>query len=180
LKWVIGKGINLGVFGQKAKTQYFPNRGGTNLIDGRALGFMDVLDAAGNVIFPAEAFLYGGRPSIVIPDDLPQYMFRPSNPEYQVGLNTSWESKSRFGINFSGNYNSDVCAARLCLTKIPAVTVLNAGMHKSVGNWDFKVDVTNLTDKHYYRPRQLNGSAELLVTAMPLRRTNITAKYTFK
>lgn len=180
LKWVVGKGVNLGIFGQKSTTEYLLDNGGTNLISASALGFMDVLNADGSVLFPAEAFLYGGRASIVIPAGMEQYKVRPSNPEYQYGFNGSFESKSKFGINFSINYTSDVCSARLCLTEIPAVTIYNAGLHQGIGNWDFKVDVTNLTNESYYRPRQLNGSAEMLLTAMPTRRTNVTAKYSFR
>lgn len=180
IRWVITRGLNMALFGQKMTSEYVPNVASTELIDGRYLGFQDVLDANGNVIYPAEAFVYGGRASIQIPADLPAYKMKPSNPEYQVGLNLSYDSKSAFGVNLSANYNSDVCAARLCLTKMPAVTIYNAGMHKSRGNWDFKLDVTNLTDQHYYRPRQYNGSAGLLITAMPLRRFNATVKYNFK
>jgi hypothetical protein len=43
-----------------------------------------------------------------------------------------------------------------------------------------KFDVTNLSDESYYRPRQLNASAEQLLTAMPGRRFSITAKMNFK
>lgn len=180
IKWVIARGLNVGLFGIKETTEYLFDNGGTNLIDARTLGFQDVLNPDGSVLYPAEAFLYGGRPSIVIPAGLPQYKMRPSNPEYQVGMNASWELESKWGFNVSANYNSHVCAARLCLTDIPSVTVVNAGVHKAIGNWDLKLDVTNLTNEYFYRPRQLNGSAELLVTAMPLRRTNLTAKYSFK
>jgi iron complex outermembrane receptor protein len=180
LRWVIARGLNLALFGQKETTEYTPNIGGTELVDGRALGFMDVLDANGNVLFPAEGFLYGGRASIQIPNDLPAYKMKPSNPEYQVGLNLSYDSRTNLGVNISANYNSDVCAARLCFVKMPAVTILNAGAHKAHGAWDFKMDVTNITNKNYYRPRQYNGSAGELITAMPLRRFNFTVKYGFK
>lgn len=180
IRWLITRGFNLALFGQQETSEYVPNYTSTELIDGRTMGFMDVLDAAGNVIYPAEAFLYGGRASITIPADLPAYKMKPSNPEYQVGLNLSYDTRSALGVNFSANYNSDVCAARLCIVKMPAVTIFNAGAHKTVGNWDFKLDATNLANKHYYRPRQYNGSAGQLITAMPLRRLNLTVKYNFK
>jgi iron complex outermembrane receptor protein len=180
IRWLITKGMTLALFGQQETTKYSPNIGGQELLDGRAMGFMDIVDASGNVIYPAEAFMYGGRPSIQIPDDLPQYLYKPSNPEYQVGLNFSYDMPSGFGFTFSANYTSEVCAARLCVVEVPEVTVLNAGVRKKFGNWDIKVDATNLTDEYAYRPRQYNGSAGLLVTAMPLARYNLTARFNFK
>jgi outer membrane receptor protein involved in Fe transport len=180
IRWLVAKGLNVSLFGQQETTKYNPNIGGTELIDGRYMGFMDVKDAAGNVIYPAEAFMYGGRPSIQIPNDLPQYLMKPSNPEYQVGLNLSYDMPSGFGFNVSGNYNSDVCSARLCVVKMPAVTFVNAGVHKTFRNWTIKVDASNLTNEHAYRPRQYNGSAGELITAMPLARYNLTARFNFK
>jgi outer membrane receptor protein involved in Fe transport len=180
IRWLVTKGMTVALFGQQETTKFTPNKGGQELLDGRAMGFMDIVDAAGNVIYPAEAFLYGGRPSIQIPDDLPQYLIKPSNPEYQVGLNFSYDMPSGLGFTFSANYTSDVCTARLCLVKVPEVTVLNAGIRKKLRNWDFKLDATNLTNEYAYRPRQYNGSAGQLITAMPLARYNFTARFNFK
>jgi outer membrane receptor protein involved in Fe transport len=180
IRWLVMRGLNIALFGQQETTEYGPNIGGTELIDGRFMGFMDVKDAAGNVIFPAEAFLYGGRPSIQIPDNLPQYLMKPSNPEYQVGLNVSYDTPFGIGMTLSANYNSDVCAARLCVVKMPAVTIVNAGLRKTFRNWDIKLDATNLTNEHAYRPRQYNGSAGELITAMPMARYNLTARFNFK
>ncbi len=180
IRWMIMRGLNVALFGQQETTQYSPNIGGTELIDGRFMGFSDVKDAAGNVIYPAEAFMYGGRPSIQIPDNLPQYLLKPSNPEYQVGLNISYDMPFGFGLTASANYNSDVCSARLCVVKMPAVTIVNAGLHKTFRSWDVKFDVTNLTNEHAYRPRQYNGSAGELITAMPLSRYNVTTRFNFK
>ena len=180
IRWMITKGLNVALFGQKETTKYTPNIGGQELIDGRFMGFMDITDAAGNVIYPAEAFMYGGRPSIQIPDNLPQYLYKPSNPEYQVGLNVSYDMPWGLGATFSANYNSDVCSARLCVVKMPAVTIYNAGIRKAFRNWEIKLDATNFTNEHAYRPRQYNGSAGELITAMPLARYNFTARFNFK
>jgi outer membrane receptor protein involved in Fe transport len=180
IRWLVTKGMTVALFGQQETTRFNPNRGGEELLDGRAMGFMDIVDAAGNVIYPAEAFLYGGRPSIAIPNDLPQYLIKPSNLEYQIGLNFSYDMPSGLGFTFSANYTSDVCTARLCLVKVPEVTVLNAGIRKKLRNWDFKLDATNLTNEYAYRPRQYNGSAGQLITAMPLARYNFTARFNFK
>jgi iron complex outermembrane recepter protein len=180
IRWLVTKGLTVALFGQQETTKFSPNIGGNELLDGRAMGFMDILDADGNVLYPAEAFLYGGRPSIAIPDDLPQYLMKPSNPEYQVGFNFSYDMTSGLGFTLSANYTSEACTARLCLVEVPEVTILNAGIRKKFRNWDFKFDATNLTNEHAYRPRQYNGSAGQLITAMPLARYNLTARFNFK
>jgi len=180
IRWLVTRGLQVALFGQQEETRYSPNIGGQELLDGRAMGFTDVLDANGNVIYPAEAFLYGGRPSIQIPNDLPEYLIKPSNPEYQGGFNLSYDTPWKFGFTFSANYTSDVCTARLCLVEVPAVTIINAGIRKSFRNWDIKFDATNITNEYAYRPRQYNGSAGQLITAMPLARYNITARFNFK
>jgi iron complex outermembrane receptor protein len=180
IRWMVIKGLNFALFGAKQRTRFAPNIGGQELIDGRFMGFVDVTDAQGNVIYPAEAFLYGGRPSIQIPDNLPQYLYKPSTPEYQLGLNLSYDMTSGFGVNVSANYNSAVCAAKLCVVKMPSITTLNAGLHQTIGGFDLKLDATNITNESAYRPRQYNGSAGQLITAMPYRRINATVRYTFK
>jgi iron complex outermembrane recepter protein len=149
--------MQLALFGQQQETMYNPNIGGQELIDGRAMGFMDILDANGNVLYPAEAFLYGGRPSIQIPDNLPEYLIKPSNPEYQVGLNFSYDLPPQWGG-----------------------WGITTSVSKRFGSWDIKLDATNLTNEHAYRPRQYNGSAGQLITAMPLARYNLTARFNFK
>ena len=55
--------------------------------------------------------------------------------------------------------------------EVPEVTILNAGHAQEFGSWDIKLDATNLTNEHAYRPRQYNGSAGQLITAMPLAAT---------
>ena len=75
---------------------------------------------------------------------------------------------------------SDVCGGRICIVELPSVTTANLGLFKSINNWDLKFDVTNLTNEEYYRPRQYNTSADMLYTALPLRRYSFTAKMNFK
>ncbi len=54
------------LYGLRQKTRYLYNLGGNVLVDARTLGFRDVVDpVTGAVIYPAEAFLYGGRAFLV-------------------------------------------------------------------------------------------------------------------
>src|SRR5262249_31669947 len=58
---------------------------GTNVdVSGRDLGFQDIVDpSTGKVIFPAEAFLYGGRPQLVLPTGTWAFTDRTGDPQRQ-------------------------------------------------------------------------------------------------
>jgi iron complex outermembrane receptor protein len=180
LKLVPIRGLNLSIFGLKQVTKFAPNLGGDLVVDARLIGFQDVLDASGKVIYPAEAFLYGGRARIRLPDNSAGYDIRPTQPEYQYGANASYQWQSGWGFTLSGNYMSDVCGGRACLVNLPSVTTANLGIFKSFGPWDLKLDITNLTNEDYYRPRQYSTNSDSLYTALPLRRYAFTAKMNFK
>lgn len=181
IKWIPIRGLNVSLFGVKQETKFSPNKGGQFLVDARFLGFQDVVDpATGQVIFPAEAFLYGGRPNIVLPDNMKAYEIRPTQPEYQYGANMSYMFENGMGFTLSGNYMSEVCGGRVCLVELPSVTTGNVGLFATIKDWELKFDVTNVTDEDYYRPRQYNSSADMLYTAMPGRRYAVTAKMNFR
>ncbi len=181
IKLIPIRGLNISLFGVKQETKFSPNIGGTFLVDGRFLGFQDVLDpVSGEVLFPAEAFLYGGRANIVVPDNMKDYEVRPTQPEYQYGANMSYMFKNGFGFTLSGNYTSDVCGGRVCMVKLPSITTGNVGVFTTLGNWELKFDVNNVTNEEYFRPRQYNTSSDMLYTAMPLRRYSFTAKMNFR
>jgi outer membrane receptor protein involved in Fe transport len=181
IKWIPFRGFNVSLFGVKQETKFNPNKGGQFLVDARFLGFQDVVDpATGQVLFPAEAFLYGGRASIVLPDNMKAYDTRPTQPEYQYGTNMSYMFENGMGFTLSGNYMSEVCGGRMCLVELPSVTTGNLGVFATIKDWELKFDVTNLTDKDYYRPRQYNTAADMLYTAMPGRRFALTAKMNFR
>ena len=145
------------------------------------MGFMDVLDANGNVIYPAEAFLYGGRPSIAIPNDLPQYLDEAEQP----GIPDRPQLQLRHAVRPGLHVQRQLHVGGLHRAAVPGRSAgshdrSNAGIRKKFRNWDFKFDATNLTNEHAYRPRQYNGSAGQLITAMPLARYNLTARFNFK
>jgi len=181
LKLIPLRGLNISLFGLKQNTKFLPNRGETLVVDARTLGFVDVIDpATGQVIYPAEAFLYGGRARIRLPDGMAAFENRPTQPEYQFGGNASYQLPSGLGFTISANYMSDVCGGRICIVELPSVTTGNLGVFTTYKNWDLKFDVNNVTDEDYYRPRQYNTTADMLYTAMPGRRYSFTAKMNFR
>jgi len=169
----------LSLYALRQETEYTPNMGGALLVDARTLGFEDVRDAAGNVIYPAEAFLYGGRTRIVLPADMPEFATKQGNPRTQLGLSTQYQLRSGFGITLSGNYFSSVCSGRLCAVELPAAQVIDAGAFWDFRDWHFKLDVLNALDDSYYRARNGDALGDPLAQAMPGRHWQLTLKRAF-
>jgi iron complex outermembrane recepter protein len=178
LKWVPIRDLFLSFYALHQTTRFDPNVGSTQLVDARTLGFQDVLDDAGNVIYPAEAFLYGGRSRIILPDGMKQYEKKQGNPETQAAFSMSYQW-NRLGVTFSGNYFSGTCTGRLCTVRLPESYVLNAGALLDFGRWSIKADVSNLFDERYFRGRTGDTLGNVLAQAMPDRRWQITMKYVF-
>ena len=64
LKWVPSRDVFVSVFALMQESDYIFASNGNIAFDGRMLGFQDVVDpATGEVIYPAEAFIYGGKAS---------------------------------------------------------------------------------------------------------------------
>ncbi len=178
LKWVPLSDLLLSFYLLHQTTRFDPNVGSTQLVDARTLGFQDVLDEEGNVIYPAEAFLYGGRSRIVLPRGMQQYEKKQGNPETQAALSASYHW-NRVGVTFSGNYFSSTCTGRLCVVRLPESYVFNAGAMLDLGRWSVKADVSNLFGERYFRARTGDTLGNVLAQAMPDRRWQITLKYAF-
>jgi iron complex outermembrane receptor protein len=178
LRWVPIRDLFLSFYVLRQTTRFDPNVGSSQLVDARTLGFQDVLDEAGNVIYPAEAFLYGGRSRLLLPDGMKEYEKKQGNPETQAAFSTSYQW-NRLGIAFSGNYFSSTCSGRLCTVRLPQSYVFNAGAFLELGRWSVKLDINNLTNERYFRARAGDTLGNVLAQAMPDRRWQLSAKYVF-
>ncbi|HEX5048818.1 MAG TPA: hypothetical protein VFX89_17020, partial [Gammaproteobacteria bacterium] len=179
LKWVPRSNMFLSFYALKQETKFDPVSGGTFLVDARVLGFKDVLDADGNVIFPAEAFLYGGRSFLVMPNDMPGFDTKRGNPETQFGLSANYQFGNGIGLTFSSNHFSSVYTGRLMLVELPATTTVDAGVFVDFGRFHVKVDALNLTDERYFRARVGDTLSDALASAMPGRRWQATIRASF-
>jgi outer membrane receptor protein involved in Fe transport len=179
LKWVPVKDFFLSIYARKQKTIYAPNVGASIPVNARALGFMDIIDpATGKVIFPAEAFLYGGRAQIVLPNDVAEYNEQQGRPNVQVGFNSNYEFGRGFGITLSGNYLSSTYSGRLKLIKLPQSYIYNVGPYWNFGRWNLRLDVFNVTNERSFRSMKL-ASGEVLAIANPDRRWQLTLRTVF-
>jgi outer membrane receptor protein involved in Fe transport len=179
IKYVPIANLFLSAYALAQVTRFDPNVGSTQLVDARTLGFTDVLDAQGNVIYPAEAFLYGGRSRILLPANMPEYEKKRGNPEVQYGLSSTYRWNSGFGVSLGGNYFDSTCTGRLCVVKLPASYVMNAGAFMDIGRWAVKLDVTNVLDERYFRARTGDTLGNVLAQVMPDRRWQLTVKAKF-
>jgi outer membrane receptor protein involved in Fe transport len=179
LKWVPSHKIFVSFYALRQTTEFTPNRGANILVDARTLGFQDVKDSEGNVIFPAEAFLYGGRSFIVVPPGMSDYVEKQGNPTTQIGISGQYQLDNGLGMTFSGNYFSSVYSGRLRQVKLDSSQVFNLGFFLERDRWLFKVDINNLLDERYFRPRTGDNLGETLVSSMPGRHGNMIIRYEF-
>ncbi|MEJ0035968.1 MAG: TonB-dependent receptor plug domain-containing protein [Gammaproteobacteria bacterium] len=179
IKWVPLRNMFASVYATHQRTTFDPNIGGALLVDARTLGFQDVLDASGKVIYPAEAFMYGGRTRIVLPDNVPGFETKQGNPETQFGMSAHYRFNTGIGFTFSGNYFSSTCSGRICAVTLPAATVLNAGGFWERDPWSLKLDVLNFTNERWFRARSGDALGDPLAQAMPDRRWQLTLRFTF-
>lgn len=179
VKWVPTPNMFMSVYAMKQAAWFDPNVGSTQLVDARTLGFQDIVDAHGNVIYPAEAFLYGGRSRILLPNDVAAYARKEGNPEVQLGFSTTYQWHNGLGFTLSGNYFSSTCTGRLCTVVIPESYLANAGIFLTAGAWMFKLDYNNIFDQRYFRARTGDTLGNPLAQALPDRRWQFTVKTQF-
>ena len=180
LKWVPSRDVFLSVFALAQTSDYIFASNGNLSLDGRQLGFQDVVDpATGAVIYPAEAFIYGGKVQVALPASLlGEYTRRNGNPEEQFGMNASYQVTQKFGFNGGIAWFSEIPVTRVGFITVPEVTTLNMGMTYDTESWRFQINGSNLTDEIYLRPRNGDGTA-MLMNTMPGRSWALTFKHDF-
>ena len=154
---------------------------GTNVdVSGRDLGFQDIVDpATGKVLFPAEAFLYGGRPQLVVPTGTTVFEDRTGDPQTQIGLNASYQFGNGLGFFIGGNHFSAVWADRIKTIKLPSAMPIDAAITYDRDTWHFKLNGYNVTDERYFRANIGDGNGKL-VSAMPTTRWEFTLRKDFR
>jgi len=151
-------------------TTYFqPSRAELILVSARTLGFTDVVDQQGKLVFPAEAFLYGGRSFIELPAGISAYRQRQAYPELQAGFMLAWQTPGRWELSFSGNHFSKVHSGRLQTIELPATSIFSIGLARQFGPWQYQLNVGNIFDKKGYRARSRDNLGETLLSAVPGR-----------
>jgi outer membrane receptor protein involved in Fe transport len=180
VKWVPNRNVFIAAFLLHQTSDYIFASTSNMEFNGRQLGFMDVLDpVTGAVIYPAEAFVFGGRLQVPLPAALrSQYLRRNGNPEQQFGVNGSYQVSEKLGINGGLTWFSEIDVTRVGVITVPEATVLNLGMTWDAPDWRFQLNIGNALDELYLRPRNGDGNANLM-NVMPGRSYAVTVKHDF-
>ncbi len=179
LRFNPARNLVVALYGLKQETRFVPNSGANIVVNARTLGFRDVLDAQGNIVYPAEAFLFGGRAQLALPAGMAEYAVKQGNPETQYGMNATYRMSDSFTLTLSGNHFSSTYSGRLKTVELPASTTFNAGVAYDTDNWQLKLDVRNLSDERYFRARSGDTLGEIFVQAMPGRTWTATIRTNF-
>jgi outer membrane receptor protein involved in Fe transport len=149
-------------------------------VSARNLGFQDVVDpATGQVIYPAEAFTFGGRPQVVVPTAATQFSDRTGDPETQLGLNATWSLPNGFGVYVGGNHFSAVWADRIKTIRLPAANTMDAALTFDKSNWHVKLSGYNVFNERYYRASVFDTNGKL-ISVMPTARWEFMFKKDFR
>jgi iron complex outermembrane recepter protein len=181
IKWVPMRDLFVSAYAVHQTVDYIFATSANIEVDGRQLGFQDVIDpVTGAVLYPAEAFVYGGRLQVVLPEALrSQYLSKNGNPETQFGLNVSYQITKHIGITLGANRFSKIPVTRISAMEIPAAEILNFGATWQGDGWKLQFNGNNILDERYYRPR--NGDTVAgLVSSMPGRGWTLGLKHDFR
>ncbi|HMN43706.1 MAG TPA: TonB-dependent receptor [Povalibacter sp.] len=181
MKWMPIKDLFLSGYWSRQTQEYVtaPASSATFEVDGRQVGFQDIYDpVTGELLYPAEAFLYGGRSTTALPAGSTGYQERVGNPETQASIQATYRLRNGFGFLLSSNYFSEVYANRQKTILLPEALVYNAGVTWDKGKVHVKLNGYNFTDERYFRPASGDTNGQL-VSVMPGRRWEASLKVDF-
>ncbi|MET0660350.1 MAG: TonB-dependent receptor plug domain-containing protein [Steroidobacteraceae bacterium] len=181
VKWVPTRDLYLSAYYSHMKQEYIvaPSSTSTFEVNGRQVGFQDIVDPdTGELLYPAEAFLYGGRSTTVIPLGSTGYDERVGYPVDQASIQSTWQIGRGWGVLLSGNWFSDVWANRQKTIKVPEAYVFNAGVTYDLGKLHLKLNGYNISDERYFRPASGDTNGQL-ISVMPGARWELSMKLDF-
>ena len=178
IRWVPFRDLFLSAYVLNQFAEYVVDSGASISLTARQMGYQDVLDpVTGEVLYPAEAFFYGGKASVDLPSNTPGYTERPGNPETQAGINVSYTFPMGLGFSFGATYFSEAWVDRARTVSIPEGTMFNAGLTWENELWNMRVNGFNVTDERVFRA---GGSNAGLMSILPGQRWEFTAKRAFE
>jgi outer membrane receptor protein involved in Fe transport len=168
--------LYIAMFGLHQKGEYTVDAPFNAEIDGRSLGYQDIVAPNGS-IYPAEAFLYGGRFSATVPAS-PAYRERTGDPQTQAGVNATYKSAKGLGFLVSSNYFEAVWADRIKSIRLPSAITVDAGVTWDKDKWHLRLSGYNILDERYWQARSADTNP-VIVTAKPGRTWEFQLKHDF-
>lgn len=160
-RWAPNRRFSLSGGFSLSKTVQIVSSGNTDT-NTRWLGFPDVVDAAGNVVIPAEAFGWGGRVSVNIPSDVHDYD-EVQAPGTVMNLTGIYYLTKDLMVRATGYYQNGFSTDRLKSVSVPSATVFDTGFAYTRGDWELRASVINVFDKLYFS----GGSFQSVATRLP-------------
>jgi len=159
--------FHIGFYAVGQHQKYVFNTNSQLQLTGRQLGFQDILGADGSVLYPAEAFVYGGRVQLVLPAELGQiYLDRVGEPRYQAGVNIDYKLPAGFGVHVDGQRFSSFYLDRTKTVELPMSFTMNTGFTYDHNRIHLKLSGFNVLDKRYFRAGTGDTNVNL-VSVMP-------------
>lgn len=179
IRWVPNRNIFLSFYVINQFSELLFDSTANLQMSARDLGYQDVLDpVTGAVLYPAEAFFFGGKSSVVLPANFEGYRERHGQPETQAGVNVNYTFANGIGVIFGATYHTEAWADRLRTVSFPGATVFNAGFTYDKNLWNMRINGYNVTDENYFRAGIFGGPGA--ASSMPGARWEFTARREFE
>jgi hypothetical protein len=153
LRVLLTKGLSLSINGNWSKSELLQSPGVIN-ISAREAGYPDVVDAAGNILIPAEAFGWGGRMQTSVPAAVSAYNEVPGQPNHVLSgtLSYNFTQGKMKGFFLSttaldqGSYSLGV----LGVVAVPETWVFDASFGYRQKKWEAYVIINNVLNRDAY------------------------------
>lgn len=171
LRWVPNRNLSIILSGAWTKVE---RRGLSGFRNANAtaayIGFQDLKDVNGNVIVPADAFLYGGMATVAIPATATDYNEYGQYPDQVLGGFIGYNWNNGWGVTLNSSYVSGVAASPdlFDLLSLPSYFTHNVSLsYDNKKSWRFSLSIRNLTDKLYFTPNNGAVGGTLILAGLP-------------
>jgi len=168
LRWIPNRNWSFVLSGTWSKVKRIQLTGSrTAWATAEYIGFEDLTDSSGNVIVPADAFLWGGNALVAIPATATDYHEYGQYPQEVYGAFVGYTSDKGWGVTWNSTYLSSVSASSEIkdLLILPSSLTHNASLfYDTRKSWRFSVNVRNVTDELYWTPNNGQAGGTLLQT----------------
>jgi iron complex outermembrane recepter protein len=133
------------------------------------LGVADITDGAGNVIVPANSFLYGGNSSVTIPNSEARFNKFGQYPEWVLGSFVGYNWDNGLAISWSANWVDSVAASSELpdLLTLPSYITHNLSVAYDNMTWRVALTVRNALNEEYFVPNNGSFGGMLLQPGLP-------------
>jgi len=169
-RWVPNKNLSVILSGTFQSIRYHKAGNQTALVTASYLGFQDVLDpVTGAVLFPADAFLFGGNPQVSVNTDLPQFNKFGQYPDTVLGAFIGYAFNNGVGVSWNTTYVSDVAASSVLpdLLTLPSSVSHAASMFWQSPTWRLAFNIRNVTNEKMWAPNAGSFGGMLLQAGLP-------------